>query len=901
MATEPAPTMDTSPSPFQTLTFKHTWRPYQARVLDAIDHHLKDQRLHIVAAPGAGKTTLGLEVFRKLGRKALVLSPTRTIRDQWLRRLDDFGDFDDPVRLPWVSRDLSQPSVITSITYQALHAQLSQEVEPEEELEDPDAMPDPSDDAHPMVEALKAHGIEVLILDEAHHLRAEWWKVLDRVMTELPYLTLVSLTATPPYDANEQEWSKYEALCGPIDEEISVPELVKVGTLCPHQDYLWAVDATRSERDQVEAYDAAVRDLCQSLFEHSEFGSLVLSHPWLVDVVEERAVLKTPELAMALLVFAKAKKVELPQGLCDFLDLSAVDIPSLGRRWWQVLVEQALFSNTFNRTETQLAFIKSLKQQLRASQLLYRREVRITRSRLVERSLSLSAAKLDACLDLHRIESRCRRGSLRQVILTDFIRDEHRHSPVNSGDVSLGAWPVFERLIEKSPIPEHLALLTGRLTVIPASLLAPLADYIETEGVKTRPLSEDDRFLILDGPLNRLARGLTHLLLDGHLRTLVGTRALLGEGWDAPVINSLILATSVGSFMLTNQMRGRALRVDPQAPDKVSSIWHLIAVDNQCPSGLSDYHELVRRFETFVGLSEQSDAIESGFGRLRADGLPKPALVNAELSVDKLNRQMRQRFDQREGLADRWQSALQGVTTARVHPTVSTPRIPGIRRYHIEYTLKYLITQLGAALGSVFSYILQADFQGNFRLFLWALGAGLAGVLLYQWKTTLKIVRAFLMHLPVDGALYQIGEALKTALCEARLIETAESQLTVRLQPNSDGTFQIALEGGTFYESSLFADCFAELLAPIENPRFMLRRQGWLYGMSRDDYHAVPLAFGLKQERVEPLCRAFEAKVGPVELVNCRTAEGRARLLKARMKAFSATFRRDLKRQDRWQ
>lgn len=47
--------------PFETLTFRYRWRPYQQRVLDAIDQHLDDARLHIVAAPGAGKTTLGLE------------------------------------------------------------------------------------------------------------------------------------------------------------------------------------------------------------------------------------------------------------------------------------------------------------------------------------------------------------------------------------------------------------------------------------------------------------------------------------------------------------------------------------------------------------------------------------------------------------------------------------------------------------------------------------------------------------------------------------------------------------------------------------------------------------------------------------------------------------------------
>ncbi|HDM8240031.1 TPA: DEAD/DEAH box helicase family protein, partial [Vibrio campbellii] len=57
------------------MKFRHTWRPYQARVINAVHEHLDDKRLHVVAAPGAGKTTLGLEIFRLLGKPTLVLSP----------------------------------------------------------------------------------------------------------------------------------------------------------------------------------------------------------------------------------------------------------------------------------------------------------------------------------------------------------------------------------------------------------------------------------------------------------------------------------------------------------------------------------------------------------------------------------------------------------------------------------------------------------------------------------------------------------------------------------------------------------------------------------------------------------------------------------------------------------
>ena len=43
------------------LEFKGTWRNYQARVLEHADRYMADGKIHIVAAPGSGKTTLILE------------------------------------------------------------------------------------------------------------------------------------------------------------------------------------------------------------------------------------------------------------------------------------------------------------------------------------------------------------------------------------------------------------------------------------------------------------------------------------------------------------------------------------------------------------------------------------------------------------------------------------------------------------------------------------------------------------------------------------------------------------------------------------------------------------------------------------------------------------------------
>ena len=60
---------------FEKIRFKGTFRSYQSRVLDNADEYLKDGRINIVAAPGSGKTVLGLELIRRLNAPCIILSP----------------------------------------------------------------------------------------------------------------------------------------------------------------------------------------------------------------------------------------------------------------------------------------------------------------------------------------------------------------------------------------------------------------------------------------------------------------------------------------------------------------------------------------------------------------------------------------------------------------------------------------------------------------------------------------------------------------------------------------------------------------------------------------------------------------------------------------------------------
>src|SRR6266478_6635428 len=153
-----------------------------------------------------------------------------------------------------------------------------------------------------------------------------------------------------------------------------------------------------------------------------------------------------------------------------------------------------------------------------------------------------------------------------------------------------------------------------------------------------------------------MVRLMTRVFDRGGITALVGTKSLLGEGWDAPCINTLVLASFVGSYMLSNQMRGRSIRVDAKHPEKTANIWHLVCVEPGILGPGEDYELLVRRCSAFAGVSAETSVIENGTERL---GLGSPPFSQQDLTA--INSQTCARALDRSGLRQRWRDALTSV------------------------------------------------------------------------------------------------------------------------------------------------------------------------------------------------------------------------------------------------
>ena len=98
--------------------FKGSFRKYQVEALQEFDKHIKDKKINIVAAPGSGKTILGLQMICKLNQHVLILSPTITIRNQWKERFITFYA-PEGMNLDFISDDIYNLNKFNTVTYQA--------------------------------------------------------------------------------------------------------------------------------------------------------------------------------------------------------------------------------------------------------------------------------------------------------------------------------------------------------------------------------------------------------------------------------------------------------------------------------------------------------------------------------------------------------------------------------------------------------------------------------------------------------------------------------------------------------------------------------------------------------------------------------------------------------------
>jgi len=867
--------------PFKKLKFCNNWRSYQNEFLSNFETHIADNHLHVIAPPGSGKTILGLEIMRRLNKKTLILSPTLTIRNQWHDRLQNFfienSDFDD------FSFDINDPKDVIFSTYQSLHSFFKKCASKEDYFN-----------------YFKKNKIEVLILDEAHHLKKEWWNCLYDLKLHQKQ-TVVALTATPPYDSDALEVSKYFKLCGAIDDEIAIPDLIKEGDLCAHQDYVYFSEPTDFEINFISDFRLKVASFIDSLPLNIHLLSIIENHRFVTKApLFTSEIYSNPEYFSSLLIFLNHCKKEIVKEnfyVLGFEKKDIIEIPKFDIQWAQVLLQNILFYDRKNLIENEL-FLEELETNVRKVHAIEEGFVDFIGTKKLYRSLSNSSSKLLSIVEILQSERQNLGNNLRGVVLTDYIKKEFLAvSEIDKID-RLGVLPIFHLLRNSLP-KQEIAVLTGSIVIIHNDLIAEISKNIE---LIYESLAVDNAFSVLkiNGSSSQIVQLITNLFEEGKINILIGTKSLLGEGWDAPSINTLILASFVGSFVSSNQMRGRAIRSLKSNKNKTGNIWHLVCLDSTDSNGGNDIATLKRRFDAYVGISNQEPVfIESGVDRLH---LPtnftdfQYKLFNAETLLIS---------QKRTSLIKNWNEAVEkGTTLSREIKHY----FQGKNEYQVEKKQKFndVVKNTIVELTIGISVFLPQFLIKNLNIlitkgtlaFVYALLTGLG---IAFGAKTYKAIKAYIQFGFLHKNLNKIGKCLLDAMIENSFIVTDKKQIEIQSYLNNKGDAILSIKGVSEFESGLYINALEQIIMPIQNPRYLILKTNWFRkNFEIENFYAVPDIFGDKKENSLVFEKHWKIHIGNSKIIYTRFLEGRKLLLKARMFHLSNSLDKTTKKAVIW-
>ncbi|MEV4418965.1 DEAD/DEAH box helicase family protein [Patulibacter sp. NPDC049589] len=974
---------DGAASPFASLALGGPLRPYQRRALAAFEEDVAAGRTstHVVAPPGSGKTVIGMEIVRRLGRPALVLAPTATIQSQWVEKLALFGgdaaallapagplhvltyqavcqtaDPDAALREAAEARLATERAQATAVTVDAARADAAAFTGAARERHERDLRSEIARMKHEVargehadasleallapgararIDALRAAGVGTLVLDECHHLASMWGYLVRVIAASLPGVHVVALTATSPADLRGDEAELYAGLLGPVDFEVSTPAVVRDGHLAPYQELAWFTTPLQGERAWLAERHVRFAELLDRLHDPAAPDEEDLAFgPWVIGRLRYRdtgdgsarvpfstLAARRPDLARAGLRYLASSGLELPD-----------DAPR-GEGWrepptledWLVLIGDyavgCLRAHPGDAAERRLTELGVGLRDLGFT--LTRQGVRRGASD-VDRVLLQSAAKPLAAIEILGAEAEARGGGLRAAVLCDT-----EHPPASAEGTALaltgGARGVLRAFADDLRTAALRPLLVTGRTV---ACLPDDADRF-TAALGATERREEDGLVLLGTPgwdSRAWVAAAGRALAGGTTQLLVGTRGLLGEGWDAPTLNVLVDLTSVAADVSVRQLRGRTLRLDPADDRKISSNWDVVCVAADLARGTADHDRFVRRHAHLRAPCEDG-SIESGVSHVHPTLSPylpppdedHPALNAAALARTADHDAARERWRVgepyvgedvpvllvgaaagREGAgatrllepgdgagaggagadadagavppADPGSTSLGDRRSGRLvgrAGTVGAPTGPGARGAapgRPAHRAGGRSAPVGRPLGAE---ALLADAAPD--------GPPPSAVGLGAAFRPSALHRAYPAVLPLDRVARAVADAYR-ALDEIR--GAAADSLVIAPRPG--GLVRCVLSAGDAEENRRFADALEEALSPALGQRYVVSRPTWPVGRRRRTvvwraltrrapldvaWHPVPSDLGRHKDRATAYLTAWTAHVGAGELL----------------------------------
>jgi superfamily II DNA or RNA helicase len=914
---------------FEKLAFRFPFRKYQHMILDQVVLQQTDRKYHIVAPPGAGKTIIGLDLIRRFGAPAVVFAPTTTIQAQWFEKLGMFVQPPEDAG-QYASTDPSRLAPIQFLTYQVISTSSDAQLRLheaglvlwQEELiregqvpnleaaqarletirrNNPDSYhremlrfakrvkhkllhePDANIEhfLHPnalrLIDALVAHGVKTVVLDECHHLLDYWAVVLRHLISRIANPQVVGLTATLPSPEGDDEYENYNSLLGEVDFEIPTPAVVKEGDLAPYRDLAYIVKPTSRELEYLNRIQAEFELAISGLKARPRFVEWVKS---LVSIPPEAPGPEEawqkhwdehPMLTLAAVRFLRS--IGQPPSPSLVTPVEAQD--PLDLEDWSNLLER--FGLDVLKTSPDAedhALLRTLRKAIQPfGMTLTERGMSQARSP-GDLVLTFSEAKDFAVAHILKAETQAMGDRLRVAVVTDFERlgtGIRQLKGVLDPDAG-SAVRLFCLLASRSEI-RCLAptLVTGSTLMIPAAsagkLLEFFSRYLKEQALDAvcsiEPASVPEVAEVIgsgsDWTPGNYVRMVTAAFERGDIKCLIGTRGIFGEGWDSLKLNTLIDLTSVTTSTAVQQLRGRTLRLDPDWPRKVAHNWDVVCIAPRFERGNSDFLRFMNRHKQYWSLVIYPDWLErreTPDGKSRtpphlhgkvAKGIVhvSPYLIASllnekdnlwqSLGVSLHNRRTMRQVPLRDQVYDLWGIGEDYSNFSYAMSSLDARDLKIKTVFTLQNTLRALLRDL---LTSIITVVFTVFYYG-WRYWVGSINAGLATFLLcsivfFGLVSVLtisingrKIYAAarslFVEQLP-DAILLDVGRALLEALRASGLVSRHLNADFVRAIRNDDDSYNVLLDYASSDDSATFIQAYREIFEPIRDQRYLIMR-----------------------------------------------------------------------------
>ena len=729
------------------------------------------------------------------------------------------------------------------------------------------------------LERLKEKNVGLIILDECHHLLGHWGRVLSDVLPVLNNPIVIGLTATPPdrKGKDDRDIKRYDEFFGEVDFEVPVPAVVKDGFLAPYQDLAYFVRPTNEELKFIESADQRLKqlilDVCQENYlvdptvaqkddqAGGQTGDTVSPPTNLVEWIHGTlGQLKLPTgnatswsnfqrrdsgFALAARQFLGSRFANLPENVPPVSANESHEVTPPMEYWVPVLDR---FVRHFLRRSPSPLHQQQAKD-ITASLRMLGMQITETGTRHcvspVGRVMAYSKNKTAAIVPILKREMENLGDSIRAVVIADFERSSAVSAQLQElmDDETGGAVSAFKTLLTDQQTDElEPILITGSTILIDdeieSEFLSRSRDWLASRKLTVNLESKtvaDFRQIIGSGKdwaPRVYVEMVTELFQQGLTKCLIGTRGLLGEGWDANKINVLLDLTTVTTSMSINQLRGRSFRLDPGWDEKLANNWDVVCIGPEFSKGFDDYTRFKNKHKNLFGVADDG-AIEKGVGHVHpAFTEIKPEGLESSTAV--LNAEMLERSQNRTLIRDLWEIGQPFAADS-------------VRAVEIKF---------------------ESDLDVTFPPF---------GRTRDPWTET------------------SLTTAIATVVIQSlREIGLISGDFDQQVGGLSGGYVRVFLRGATSEENEVFSESMKQVLGPLDRPRYVIPREvkrlentwfsnllpaviGKYFQKSRSELamlHAVPAALAKKKADVLVFQKHWNLLVSPGEAAFAHRGEG---------------------------